>query len=158
MSHFTKVLFFFATLCVSLGAFAQNQAQNDDKILQDYFKSKHIKPKKTASGLYYTINKEGKGPHAVTGQTVTMGYKGTFLDGKQFDANMDDNYKVTRPFHFVLGRGQVIQGWDEGVQLLNKGCRATMYLPSGIAYGARGAGPIPPNAVLIFEVEVEGID
>ncbi len=105
------------------------------------------------------MNRKGSGANAKAGQSVSMLYLGKTLDGQQFDANMDANYKATRsPFTFTLGAHQVISGWDEGVALLNKGSRATLYLPSGMAYGAAGAGGrIGPNAVLIFDVEVEDI-
>ena len=84
-----------------------------------------------------------------------MLYYGYTLDGQKFDANMDKNYTPTgNPFTFNLGTHMVIAGWDEGIQLLNKGCGATLYLPSGLAYGPRGNGPIKPNAVLAFDVEV----
>ena len=87
-----------------------------------------------------------------------MKYLGTFLDGKKFDGNVDDNFNSTRPFPFTLGIGQVIKGWDEGVQLLNPGCRATLYLPSGLAYGERAMGPIPANSILVFDVELLSVE
>ncbi len=143
--------FFFANI-----SFAQDQKAIDEKVLTDYFAKNHIKATRTPSGLYYTINKKGEGENAKAGMSVTMLYYGYTLDGKRFDGNMDQSYKPTgNPFTFNLGAHQVIAGWDEGVQLLNKGCRATLYLPSGIAYGSRGAGgAIPPNAVLAFDVEL----
>ncbi len=137
--------------------FGQSQASIDDKVLQDYFAKNHIKATKTPSGLYYTINKPGSGDNCKRGQAVTMLYYGYTLDGKRFDGNMEkDTYKPAgNAFTFNLGQHQVIAGWDEGVALLNKGSRATLYLPSGLAYGARGAGgAIGPNAVLAFDVEV----
>ena len=134
---------------------AQSQAAIDDKILTEYFAKNHIKAKKTSSGLYYVITQNGAGLHAKAGQKVSMNYVGKFLDGKVFDGNMDDNYKPLKaPLNFTLGIGQVIKGWDEAVQLLNPGSRATIYLPSGIAYGPNGGGPIPPNSILVFNVEL----
>ena len=150
-------LLFVCTIFASSRIYAQDQASIDDKILQEYFAKNHIKATKTPSGLYYTINKKGSGDNCKSGQQVTMLYYGYTLDGKRFDGNMEkDTYKSAgNPFTFPLGQHRVIAGWDEGVALLNKGCRATLYLPSGIAYGSRGAGgAIPPNAVLAFDVEV----
>ena len=151
---FGSLLFVLITLTVT-AVKAQDQKAVDDKILAEYFAKNHIKATKTSSGLYYTINKKGNGPNAKVGQQVTMLYYGYFLDGKRFDGNMDKDYKPAgNPFTFPLGMHRVITGWDEGVQLLNPGCRATLYLPSGLAYGPSGSGPIPPNAVLAFDVEL----
>ena len=87
----------------------------------------------------------------VAGQTVSVHYKGQLLDGTVFDSS----YKRQKPFDFVLGQGQVIQGWDEGVSLLSVGDKARFVIPSDLAYGSRGAGGlIPPDAALIFDVEL----
>lgn len=142
-------------------SFAQDQAKIDDNLLTEYFAKNKIKATKTASGLYYVIHKKGSGDNAKPGQSVTMNYIGKFMDGKRFDGNVDDNFAPAagrQPFTFTLGRGMVIRGWDEGVALLNKGTRATLYLPSGISYGPSGRGPIPPNSVLVFDVEVLSIN
>jgi len=149
-------------MLVSITGFGQNtaamQKEKDERLLRSYFASKKINPSKTASGLYYLVTKKGSGENAKPGQRVSMKYLGTFLDGKKFDANVDDNFNSTHPFSFILGMGQVIKGWDEGVQLLSPGTRATLYLPSGLAYGESGRGPIPPNSVLVFDVELVSID
>jgi FKBP-type peptidyl-prolyl cis-trans isomerase len=135
------------------------QAPVDDKILQDYFAKNNIKPMKTADGLYYVIEKEGKGEKAKAGEMVTMNYTGKTLDGKTFDSNTDPAFKHTEPFKFPLGQGRVIPGWDEGVQLLNKGSKATLYIPSPLAYGPQGSRPnIEPNTILMFDVEVVDIE
>ncbi len=135
------------------------QAMADDKLLQDYFAKNNIKATKTPSGLYYVMTQKGLGPMATPGKHVSMNYTGKTLDGKAFDSNTDPQFKHVQPFSFVLGQGQVIKGWDEGVQLLQLGSRATFYIPSGLAYGERGAGgSIPANAILMFDVEVLGID
>ena len=137
------------------------QLIKDDKTLKDYFASKHITPIKTASGLYYTVKEEGKGDQALAGDSVTMNYTGTLLDGTKFDSNTDTAFKHTQPFQFVLGRGSVIKGWDEGVALLKSGSKAVFYIPSPMAYGAQarpggGANPkgIPANSILLFDVEL----
>ncbi len=137
---------------------AMKQVETDDKILQDYFKKNNIKATKTASGLYYKINEEGKGAKVVNGNTVSMNYTGKLLDGTPFDSNVDPAFNHVEPFKFPVGGHQVIAGWDEGIALFNKGTKATLYIISPLAYGPRGAGPkIGPNSVLIFDVEVVDI-
>jgi FKBP-type peptidyl-prolyl cis-trans isomerase len=134
------------------------QRQTDDKILQDYFTQNKITPAKTASGLYYVMSKEGAGETAKPGQTVTVNYTGKLLDGTPFDSNVDPQFQHVEPFPFMLGQGQVIPGWDEGVALMKKGGKATFYIPSTLAYGPEGREPkIPANAILVFEVEVTDI-
>ena len=129
--------------------------------LVEYFAANNIKATKTPSGLYYKIIQEGTGDNPKPGKKVTMKYLGKTTDGKVFDGNMDANFASTRDnFSFVLGVGQVIKGWDEGVALLKKGAKATLYIPSEMGYGPSGAagGRIPPNADLIFDVEVVDIE
>ena len=125
----------------------------DDKLIKDYLDKKKIKATKTKSGMYYVITKKGTGDLAKNGEKVLVKYNGTFLDGNKFDGNMDK----PDPFTFSLGQGMVIKGWDEGIALLNKGAKATLFIPSGIAYGAQARGPIPANAVLLFDVELVDI-
>ena len=138
---------------------AGQQGGIDDKILQDYFAKNNIKANKTASGLYYTIASDGMGDHPKAGQSVTVNYTGKTLDGKTFDSNVDSNFKHVQPFTFKLGMHQVIAGWDEGIALLKKGGKGTLYIPSPLAYGERGAGgAIGPNAVLMFDVEITNIE
>jgi len=138
---------------------AGKQSGIDDKILQDYFAKNNIKANKTASGLYYTILNDGMGEHPKAGQSVTVNYTGKTLDGKTFDSNVDSNFKHVQPFTFKLGMHQVIAGWDEGIALLKKGGKGTLYIPSPLAYGERGAGgAIGPNAVLMFDVEITNIE
>lgn len=139
-------------------AHAGQQKEIDDKIMQDYFTKNNIKPTKTASGVYYVISKQGSGDKPKVGQQVTVMYTGKTLDGKTFDSNIDPQFKHTEPLPFVIGAGQVIPGWDEGVALLNKGSKATLYIPSPLAYGPEGRAPmIPANAILMFDVEVKDI-
>lgn len=104
-----------------------------------------------ASGLRVTDIEVGTGPEAVAGQTVVVHYRGTLENGKQFDASYDRG----KPFTFPLGRGQVIKGWDEGVQGMKVGGKRKLVIPPELGYGTRGAGGvIPPNATLIFDVEL----
>lgn len=131
---------------------AKAQLAKDDVLLQDYIKKNGLNMKRTPSGLYYQILKQGSGPNAQPGQTVSMNYAGTLLSGKEFDSTAKHG---GTPFEFVLGQYQVITGWDEGVALLNKGTRAIFLLPSGLAYGKQGAGAdIPADSPLKFDVEL----
>ena len=133
---------------------AGKQKEVDDKLLQDYFAQNSIVAEKTASGLYYVIEKEGSGSTPTQGQKVSVNYTGRTLDGTPFDSNVDPKFQHTEPFEFELGRGMVIPGWDEGIALLKKGSKAKLFVPSPLAYGPQGTGPIPPNAVLKFDVEL----
>lgn len=142
-------------------AAAAKLVAKDDKTLKAYFAKNKITPIKTASGLYYTIKGEGSGEKAMAGDTVSMNYTGTLLDGTKFDSNEDTAFHHVQPYQFVLGRGVVIKGWDEGVAQLSPGAKATFYIPSGMAYGAQarpggGANPkgIPANSILLFDVQL----
>jgi len=109
---------------------------------------------KTESGLRYQIIQKGSGSKATAGQTVDVHYKGMFPDGREFD----NSYKRGNPISFPVGMGNVIPGWDEGIQLLHVGDKARFVIPSHLAYGSRGAGGvIPPNATLVFDVELMSV-
>lgn len=106
---------------------------------------------KTESGLRYQIIQKGNGAKAEKGKNVSVHYKGQLADGTVFDSS----YKRNEPIDFPLGVGQVISGWDEGIQLLKVGDKARFVIPSHLGYGSRGAGGvIPPDATLIFDVEL----
>ena len=108
----------------------------------------------TASGLTYIITDHGTGAPYKAGDTVIVHYTGMLTNGFKFDSSLDRN----EPFSFPLGAGKVIKGWDEGIQKMRIGDRATLIIPPQLGYGARGAGEdIPPNATLIFIVEAIGV-
>lgn len=108
----------------------------------------------TPSGLRYKILQKGEGKKATKGAMVSVHYKGQLLDGTVFDSS----YKRKQPIDFAIGVGQVIAGWDEGIQLLQVGDKARLVIPSNLAYGSAGAGGvIPPNATLIFDVELMNV-
>ncbi|HUX90043.1 MAG TPA: FKBP-type peptidyl-prolyl cis-trans isomerase [Gallionellaceae bacterium] len=107
----------------------------------------------TASGLQYEDITVGSGATATAGNLVSVHYTGWLTDGSKFDSSKDRN----EPFDFNLGAGQVIKGWDEGVQGMQVGGVRKLTIPAALGYGARGAGGvIPPNATLVFEVEFLG--
>jgi len=134
----------------------QEQATKDEETIKEYIKANKIEGmQRTYDGLYYKITTEGTGPAAQPGQGITAHYTGKFLDGKVFDSD------ANRPgpgLQFTLGRHAVIDGWDEAFGLMRKGEKATLIIPSKLAYGQMGYGSaIPPNSVLVFDVELVDI-
>ena len=114
-------------------------------------KKPETKTTTTASGLKYTDLLIGKGASPVAGKQVKVHYTGTLENGQKFDSSVDRK----EPFSFVIGVGQVIPGWDEGVMTMKVGGKRKLIIPSKLGYGARGAGGvIPPNATLLFDVEL----
>tara|TARA_B100000212_G_scaffold257996_1_gene198059 strand:+ start:2074 stop:2949 length:876 start_codon:yes stop_codon:yes gene_type:complete len=130
---------------------SNDQLSIDLELIDNYLKENDITAKTAESGLRYVITKMGSGENAAPGDNVTVHYTGMLLNGEKFDSSLDRN----QPFSFQLGQGMVIRGWDEGITYFNKGSEGTLYIPSTLGYGASGAGGvIPPNAVLIFEIQV----
>jgi peptidylprolyl isomerase len=108
----------------------------------------------TPSGLEYIDETIGTGAMPVAGQHVTVHYVGTLQDGTKFDSSVDRH----EPFTFQIGKGEVIAGWDEGVMSMHVGGRRKLIIPPGLAYGSAGAGGvIPPNATILFDVELLGV-
>ncbi|MEM8966076.1 MAG: FKBP-type peptidyl-prolyl cis-trans isomerase [Bacteroidota bacterium] len=126
------------------------QFSTDSLTINEYLAENNVEAQTTDSGLRYVITEKGNGVQPSAGDSVFVHYRGTLLDGTQFDSSYDRG----SPFGFPLGQGAVIQGWDEGIALLNKGSKATLYIPSPLAYGPQSTGPIAPNSVLIFDVEL----
>jgi FKBP-type peptidyl-prolyl cis-trans isomerase len=119
-------------------------------LLEKYLKENKITVKPQPNGLYYIPVTVGTGPKAEAGKTVKVHYTGRLLDGKVFDSSRENN----TPYEFMLGRNQVIKGWDEGIAMMNKGGKATLIIPSTLAYGENDMGAIPPYSTLVFEVEL----
>jgi len=134
-------------------AYAETQNKKDEVTLQEYLKKNNLTPTgKTPGGVYYIITQPGTGAKPKAGQQVSLQYKGTLLSGKEFDSSAKHG---GQPFSYATGRGQVIPGWDEGVAVLSKGAKATLLIPSSLAYGERGAGAdVPANSPLRFDVEL----
>ncbi|MFL6203404.1 MAG: FKBP-type peptidyl-prolyl cis-trans isomerase [Thermoanaerobaculia bacterium] len=108
----------------------------------------------TPSGLQYAIDQPGTGPKPQAHQTVTVHYTGWLTDGTKFDSSRDRG----EPFAFEIGQGSVIPGWDEGVADMRVGEKRTLVIPPALGYGEQGSGAIPPNATLVFKVELLGVE
>lgn len=135
-------------LALSAAAFAAPApTQNPDSLRT--LKKVEAVAKYTFSGLRFVEITEGSGPRPVKGTVLHVHYTGTLADGTQFDSSREGV-----PFQFTLGMGQVIKGWDEALIEMNKGERRILIIPPELGYGAQGSGPIPPNATLIFDVEL----
>jgi FKBP-type peptidyl-prolyl cis-trans isomerase len=147
-STILRTLFCAAFLLSPLTIMADSALEKGEKFLKENATKDGVKA--TASGLQYKIVKEGAGKSPKATDTVLVHYRGTLLDGTEFDSS----YKRNEPISFPLNR--VIPGWTEGLQLLKEGGKAILYIPSKLAYGPSGTpgGPIGPNETLIFEVEL----
>lgn len=126
---------------------AENRAKGESFLAEN---AKRPEVKTTSSGLQYEVLRAGEGPSPEQGETVTVHYRGTLIDGTEFDSS----YARGEPATFPLDR--VIAGWTEGLQLMKQGAKYKFYIPSDLAYGEQGTpgGPIPPSSTLIFEVEL----
>ena len=133
----------------------QNREKKEKEELEKKLKKISIGFKKTPSGLLYKIIKKKNAVKAESGKKVKVHYEGMLMDGVIFDSS----FKRNQPIDFTLGVGQVIKGWDEGISLLSVGEKATFIIPSDLAYGKSGAGGvIPPDATLIFDVELISVE
>jgi len=152
-----------AELMKKLEKVRAEQAVKDESVFKDYFAKNKLHPKQAGGGIYYEINQPGKGPDIKAGDTVLVYYAGMLLDGKYFDSNMEDVIQKNNierpgpypPFRVVVGQHRVIEGWDEGLKLFKQGGSGKLYIPSYMAYGAKGFPPtIPVDANLIFTIKI----
>ena len=128
-----------------------SQKSFDEKNSRDeYLKANNITQAPTNSGLIAVVSQEGSGAKPTVGQKVTVHYTGYLVNGTKFDSSVDRG----EPFSFTIGKGQVIQGWDEGIAMLSPGAKAKLIIPSSIGYGGRNMGSIPPFSTLVFDVEL----
>ncbi|HEY9195731.1 MAG TPA: FKBP-type peptidyl-prolyl cis-trans isomerase [Mucilaginibacter sp.] len=141
----------------------EKQKQAEVAAANAYVTSHGLKTTSTASGLQYVITSPTDKAKPANGDTVLVNYTGKLLNGKVFDSSIEANAKAAgldqpgrpyEPISVVLGEGRVIPGWEEALLLLNEGSKATFIIPSGLAYGDRGSGAIPPGSTLLFDIEL----
>lgn len=148
-------------------ALSASQVQIDSEIIDQYLSENNLEANTTDSGIRYIITEPGEGENAKPGDQVSVNYTGRVLDGQIFDTSLQEvaqennTYNPMRPYQpysFTLGMGEVIYGWDEGIGLLNKGAKATLFIPSSMGYGAQKVDEIlVENSILVFEVELVGL-
>jgi FKBP-type peptidyl-prolyl cis-trans isomerase FkpA len=141
--------------------------KREPELIKKYIADNKLNVKQTADSLDYVITQPGTGPNAVVGDTVVVNYTGKLLTGKVFDTSVKDEalkakmpvdpMRQYKPIHIPVGQKRVIAGWDEGLQLLNKGAKATFVVPSSLAYGERGISIINPYTPIAFDIEVVDI-
>lgn len=158
---------FQRTISTYIKGQVDNVKKQEPAKIQKYIADNKLTVAKTDSGVYYVITKPGAGANIVPGDTAVVNYVGKLLNGKVFDSNIKAEavkgkleqieMRPFQPIRFPVGQQQVIAGWDQGLQLLNKGAKATFIIPSNLGYGERGNQVIPGNAPLVFDVEVVDI-
>jgi FKBP-type peptidyl-prolyl cis-trans isomerase len=137
----------------------EKQKGIDAKVIENYVAKNGLtgKAQKTESGVYYVVTQPGSGPTPNRGDVVSVHYTGKLLNGKVFDSSRTNPQAGGKPAQFQIGVGMVIPGWEEGVSKLHKGEKATLIIPSTLAYGPRGNQAIPANSVLLFDIELMDI-
>lgn len=146
MRYFTTLLALcglFLFSCKDKTLSPEEQLQEDIRIIEQYLTDRNLTAESTASGLHYIITQEGTGEHPGLYSNVKVNYKGYLTDGTVFDQNTSTFFLAS-----------LIAGWQEAIPLLKKSGKGTFMLPSYLGYGTEGVGDIPPNAVLIFEIEL----
>jgi FKBP-type peptidyl-prolyl cis-trans isomerase len=136
---------------------ASKQLAEDQKLIKDYIAKNKLQATPTAEGVYVATQTAGTGEQPQPGDTVVVNYTGKLLNGKVFDSSTDTTVRPgmkLEPIRFPIGKGFVIKGWDAGIASLKKGTKATLILPSGLAYGLQPTPQIPSNSVLVFDVDL----
>lgn len=144
-----KILNIFVILAILISLSSCNKEQQEIDERNAYLEENNITVSPTESGLYYIETEVGTGAQPQVEDIVTVHYTGKFLNGEVFDSSVDST-----PIEFLLGAGRVIKGWDEGIALMKEGGKATLIIPSDLAYGENGSNSIPGYSTLIFEVEL----
>lgn len=142
--------YLFIALCI-LSLLTVSSCGDDvpeDQQLMEFFEKNNITPQVTASGLFYVIDEPGSTQKPSAQSSVTVHYRGYFLDGDEFDSSFDRGAPST------FGLNQVIRGWTEGIPLFGKGGKGSLYMPSSLAYGGRGSGSIPGFTPIAFDIEL----
>jgi FKBP-type peptidyl-prolyl cis-trans isomerase FkpA len=142
----TAYFFVFILALFSVACLKPSQAEEDDDAIQEYLQAKGITAIRDPTGLYYSIISEGMGVAPKGTDSVTVHYKGSLINGQQFDGT------TTTPRTFLLGN--LIPAWQIGIPLLKKGGDIRLFSPSSLGYGPNQVGPIPPNSVLVFEIQL----
>ncbi len=156
LMKFRSLFLFAITILLALGSCSKDkfdvgkQAKIDDATIVKYLTENSISATKHESGIYYQIIREGTGKVSYDANTsISVRYIGRLLNGKVFDKTNENS--------FTTKLGQLIAGWQIGIPLIQKGGKIRLFIPSGYAYGPKGAGAIPPNSVLDFDIELEGV-
>jgi FKBP-type peptidyl-prolyl cis-trans isomerase len=134
----------------------ENKKNEEIRVIEQYLAKNNIQAEKSTKGVFVQIQEKGDGPKVDSGKAVHVKYNGTTFEGKVFDSNIDSTFGHPEPFVFVVGQRGAIEGWDDGLRLLNKGGKARMFVPSMLAYGPNAPQGAPFKAYenLIFDVEV----
>ena len=146
MKYFLPILLvvFSMTSCAKKNT--EEQASTDEKIIQQYISDNNLNATATGSGLYYVVHSPGAGDGCTSASTVTVAYRGSFTDGSVFEESPAQGVEFS-----LQG---VIAGWTEGIPYFKEGGSGILILPSALAYGKSGSGSIPPNTVLVFDIEL----
>jgi FKBP-type peptidyl-prolyl cis-trans isomerase FkpA len=132
-----------------------NQTRMENNMIQNHILKNNLSGySKLPSGMYIKILKIGKGKNIEKGQMASVNFEGRLLNGKLISTNIDSSLQLNSPYDFVLGKTSVIEGWQEGLPLLNKGAVASYIIPSYLAYGKRTVGIVPANSILIYKIEL----
>ena len=149
MKYFLPLLLIVFALSSCAKKKADEQAAADELIIQQYISDNNLTATRTSSGLYIVIDNPGLGGSCTSASTVVVAYTGSFTDGSEFEQSPPEGIEFS-----LQG---VIKGWTEGIPYFNEGGVGKLILPSGLAYGQSGSGSIPPNTVLVFDIELHQV-